>query len=296
MNIYKITNKINNKSYIGLTTKSIEKRFKDHQYIAESGNGYYIHAAIRKYGIDNFNLELIDTADNIEELKELEISNIEKYDTFNSGYNLTAGGDFTSNQGRVVVRDKLKNVMQINVDDFCKLKYEHINKNSISIFNEQNHHIRVSPAEYKNKYFDKGYRSKNFGYTTIINEDGIQTKIKAEEFNKNIHSGINKGRRTFFNKKTKQYESLESNFINIDLETYCSTSRFQYEIHTRGNIFLYNNMDHIPKELGFSQFRYMAHRNKGYTELVITREVLDGLKPKSRDYSLIGTKLVKVKY
>ena len=61
--IYKITNKINQKSYIGETTTTLKKRWHDH--IRESfseghGYNYHLHCAIRKYGLDNFVFEEIE--------------------------------------------------------------------------------------------------------------------------------------------------------------------------------------------------------------------------------------------
>lgn len=92
--IYKITNLINNKIYIGLTTKTITERFYYHlrdSKLAKSG----IDSAIRKYGVENFKVEEIDTADTIEELKNKEIYWIAEYNSTNNkiGYNQTIGGE-----------------------------------------------------------------------------------------------------------------------------------------------------------------------------------------------------------
>ena len=50
--IYKITNTINNKIYIGKTTRTVEKRYKDHLYSSKKSN-CYLHIAMRKYGVEN---------------------------------------------------------------------------------------------------------------------------------------------------------------------------------------------------------------------------------------------------
>ena len=87
--IYKITNKVNGKSYIGQTRYTIEFRWKQHQHKKDNT---YFHNAIHKYGIENFSIEILEKC-NIEDLNSREIFYIAKYDTFKNGYNLTIGGD-----------------------------------------------------------------------------------------------------------------------------------------------------------------------------------------------------------
>lgn len=93
--IYKITNLITNKIYIGQTTKSIEERFRGH--IKESKNysksNQYIHKSMRKYDVKNFIIEEIDIAYSKEELdikEEMHILN--KNSLVPNGYNLKTGG------------------------------------------------------------------------------------------------------------------------------------------------------------------------------------------------------------
>lgn len=87
--IYLVTNKVNNKKYVGQTRYSPEFRWKQHIY---KNDGSYFHNAIQKYGPDNFKLETLEECD-INLLDEKEIFYISKYDTFDNGYNLTIGGD-----------------------------------------------------------------------------------------------------------------------------------------------------------------------------------------------------------
>lgn len=87
--IYKITNKVNGKSYIGQTRYTIEFRWRQHLHKKDNT---YFHNAIRKYGADNFIVEKLEEC-NIEDLNEREIYYIAKYNTFKDGYNLTIGGD-----------------------------------------------------------------------------------------------------------------------------------------------------------------------------------------------------------
>ena len=93
--IYKLTNKINGKVYIGLTTRPFNIRMNQHKYDAIHNGKYPIHKAINKYGWDNFKKEIIDNASSLEELKLKEQYWIKYYDCCGTtkGYNATIGGD-----------------------------------------------------------------------------------------------------------------------------------------------------------------------------------------------------------
>ena len=90
--IYKISNNINNKIYIGKTNLTIEKRFKEHcsDAFKDRNEKRPLYAAMRKYGIENFSIEKIEETNNPE---ERETYWIEYYGSFKNGYNATMGGD-----------------------------------------------------------------------------------------------------------------------------------------------------------------------------------------------------------
>lgn len=91
MVIYKITNKIDGKSYIGKTIGDVEKRFKRH--CRPSSKCPKIRNAIQKYGKESFIVETIDTAKNESDLNKKEIYWIKHHNTYEEGYNLSFGGD-----------------------------------------------------------------------------------------------------------------------------------------------------------------------------------------------------------
>lgn len=94
MYIYKITNKINNKIYIGQTTRTIQQRWIEHQYFALNQNGdTYFCRALRKYGVENFEIEKIDETSSQEELNKKEKHWIKYYNSCEEGYNSTTGGE-----------------------------------------------------------------------------------------------------------------------------------------------------------------------------------------------------------
>lgn len=92
--IYKITNTINNKIYIGQTRYTIQKRWIEHCETSSRLN-YPLYKAMRKYGQDNFIIEEIEQISD-ELLNEREIYWISFYNSYapsGYGYNVTLGGE-----------------------------------------------------------------------------------------------------------------------------------------------------------------------------------------------------------
>lgn len=92
--IYKITNIINNKIYIGATTKTVKDRFRSHIKDSKSNRCKHrpLYKAFNEYGIDNFNIEIIEECKNCERF-DREIFWIDRLNTYNNGYNDTYGGE-----------------------------------------------------------------------------------------------------------------------------------------------------------------------------------------------------------
>lgn len=90
--IYKITNDVNNKIYIGKTEFSIEKRFKEHckDAFRERCEKRPLYSAMKKYGINHFHIELVEETNEPEEREKYWI---EYFGSFKYGYNATMGGD-----------------------------------------------------------------------------------------------------------------------------------------------------------------------------------------------------------
>lgn len=136
--VYCITNLIDNKKYIGITTNDIEIRFKQHIKEAKQGSERYLCRAIRKYGESNFKVEKIDETNDIEKLKKLEIKYIDEYNTFSNygqGYNMTKGGDGTF--GRICSEE-------------TRLKISLSNKGKIGLRGEKHPLYGKSPSEESN--------------------------------------------------------------------------------------------------------------------------------------------------
>ena len=104
--IYKITNKINNKIYIGQTRRTIQERWREHLSRANQNYESYLYNAIRKYGEDNFVIEEIEKCED-DYINEREQYYIETFNSFNktNGYNLTKGGDGNQKYNYVLIRE-----------------------------------------------------------------------------------------------------------------------------------------------------------------------------------------------
>lgn len=96
--IYLVKNKINDKVYVGLTSKSLEERWVNHckkaKYKCKNKNGNLFQRAIIKYGKESWELEILETVNSLEDAELIEKKWIKYFNSNNIkfGYNLTNGG------------------------------------------------------------------------------------------------------------------------------------------------------------------------------------------------------------
>lgn len=104
--IYLVVNNLNGKKYVGVTGRSVEKRMREHQIVAQSGryNGAF-HKAIRKYGWESFSFSVIRVCYT---RKSAMASEIEIIDRIKPEYNSTKGGD--GNLGRSMSPEARKRI------------------------------------------------------------------------------------------------------------------------------------------------------------------------------------------
>lgn len=96
--IYRHTCTVNQKSYIGLTSKTIETRWNEHCSDARNGSRLAFHCAIRKYGEEAWHHETLEVHETFEAACAAEVRLIAEHRTFlheatSVGYNMTRGGD-----------------------------------------------------------------------------------------------------------------------------------------------------------------------------------------------------------
>jgi len=93
MHIYKFTHIETRRSYIGQTIQDPNQRRLEH--ICDSKHNpptYHFHNALKKYGVDAFTFEVIDSANSIKELNLLEEKYVDQFDSINNGFNIRQPG------------------------------------------------------------------------------------------------------------------------------------------------------------------------------------------------------------
>lgn len=213
MIIYKITNKVNNKIYIGQTTHTIEYRLNKHWAEAKcQANGKrmnnYFHNALLKYGIKNFFIEEIDKANTIEELNQKEIYWIDYYNSTNKeiGYNLMTGGKsgIKSNETKQKISQKKKENWENEEIRFrmrnglkkATIKWQEICKeNRVTVICQNcGKHFSLPPNEaHKRKYCsNKCANFVNIQKATIISAKNkkIETQKRYNGFLKELENWI----------------------------------------------------------------------------------------------------------
>ena len=79
--------------YIGQSIRSLENRIREHLQCAKNGVDRKLYNAIRKYGWNNFEYDIICYCNSLEELNQKETEYILHFDTYKHGYNMGLGGD-----------------------------------------------------------------------------------------------------------------------------------------------------------------------------------------------------------
>lgn len=180
MIIYKTTNLINNKIYIGQS-----KNNYSHYY----GSGKLIKKALKKYGVLNFKKEiLVDNIDDLDMLNNLEIYYINLYNSIKNGYNIHKGGRGNTEECNYKISNHLiNNKFRLGK----KLRQEHKDRISITL---------------KNKFKDN----------TNFKERCSKTALKVIEKGNNYILNLNEINRKNLNKKATE-KALEINCIKLKI-------------------------------------------------------------------------------
>ena len=142
MIIYKVTNNVNGKMYIGKTISSLGRRITEHNKAAKKGITKSIfHYAIRKYGINMFTFEVICRCASLTELAVAEVQYIEKQNTrVPNGYNITMGGDGVGGYKHTEQsKEKMRKAASLRSNEYRE-KQSNTMKNHISKMRDSGNH------------------------------------------------------------------------------------------------------------------------------------------------------------
>lgn len=117
--IYRITNTINGKAYIGQTRQALKSRWNNHLCCRSE---HPLYRAMNKYGRENFSISVVCSALKPENLNALEEYFIEELNTLKpTGYNILAGGNASLGLPQEV-RDKISASLKANPQIIANLK------------------------------------------------------------------------------------------------------------------------------------------------------------------------------
>ena len=256
MIVYKITNDINSKIYIGITVNSLEQRFKQHLRDAKRKKQYPLYEAMNKYGTNNFHIISIDeSATTREELRKLEIFYIAYYKSNNSeyGYNQSPGGE--SNSGEDNPRSKLTDN---DIYDIRECYRQH--KLLRDVYS--NYKNRISYSAFEKIWEGQTWKLIHMDVYTYENKKFHNTLSKSNPGNKNAMSKIN----------TKTLLEARKYFVN----------------HTRYETYLKYGSAYSSQD----GFRHALM--KGYTEIPIYKKkikkwILNGKEIDINNYNPVST-------
>lgn len=176
--IYKITNKLNKKYYIGQTKTSINKRWSKHIYTAfnERSRDYecYFYRAIRKYGKENWIFEILENnIQTIELANEIEIKYISNYNSNDKkiGYNSTSGGSNyehsaetklkigAANRGKIISKEHKEKISAFHTGN--KYNLGRIQTDISKLKNRQSHIGKKQSEETKKKISNANSNKKH---------------------------------------------------------------------------------------------------------------------------------------
>ena len=208
--VYKITNKSNNKVYIGCTTNTLLYRFNEHKYRCfKTDIKTKLCNSLRKYGADEFEIELIEECE-ISDMYEIEKKYIELLETFENGLNCTIGGEGCSGYTH---SDEIRK----KISEIIKNGKSHKGKTYETIYGEQSKLQKNNRKKSVKHYWDNLNEKEK---EKRINKLKIAVRQKSkfsEELIKEIKDKIKEG---CTNKKLKEmypqikYASFFSNLRN----------------------------------------------------------------------------------
>lgn len=177
--IYKITNLLNGKIYIGQTRMTVKQRMYKHYSRANQNDITGIDAAIKKYGKENFSVETLEECEE-DKLDERERYYINLFSSYDNGYNLTLGGQDGVGSLKMFDVEEVKNALQESGNIKQASKILNCCEETLSSFMKRN--------SIENPYQNKGKVENIFGKGKQFKEGDQVKKVYCKELDKSFSS------------------------------------------------------------------------------------------------------------
>ena len=260
--IYKITNLINDKIYIGKSV-NIQKRWNQHKNAKDSSP---IHLAIQKYGINNFVIDVLEECSK-DELDQKEKYWIQKYNSyFGDGYNATIGGDGSSHPVKLSHEELLKiiDLLQNSEETFAEIG-EKFDVSSTTISNINTGKSRV--------LLDLIYPiRKNKFNKQEIDKDTLRILLEQTKGDFNYIANIYNVSYVTIKNRCKEYgfSTVRSDYGYTDEQSYHSQRILQCDKDTQKLIKEYHSIREAAREMGVNPnsigkaLKSKTHLSSGY--------------------------------
>lgn len=214
--IYKITNKINGLAYIG-QANDYERRFTEHRKykVNQEVDTKLLYQAFEKYGIENFNFEVIGLYANYNEMERYWVA---YYDTYYNGYNMTPGGD------EPPVLNGEKNIHATHTEKELK-EIQNLLKNSNLTFEEIGSQYRYSVSSIERINVGKLWRDNSLQYPLRLNRT-LQANYDRRDLIINDLLNTKLSQREI----AKKYNVSRSTITMINIGQNCQKEGIEYPI------------------------------------------------------------------
>jgi len=247
--IYKITNTISKKCYIGETKKTNPYlRWNEHKRKIDKGLGCpALQDAVKKYGIENFTFEILIICFD-EERYKFEIEYIKKYNSMvPNGYNLTRGGEGGGFYGKKHSQETSVRISQI-------LKQKYIDNPELKTQMSERQKKIMSTVEIRNKIKDGLNNSEKWKLAKENKKIGNCNNRKPSEETKNK---IKESLKKYFNKKSNDNHDIMSRTCGSKIGQYNNKNML---LNTFNSIREASRITNIPRST------IMYNLNKNITE------------------------------
>ena len=244
--VYKIINDVNDKVYVGRTTRNIHSRWLEHIKSANSGDMRHIYCAMRKYGVEHFSIQLIETCDTLDEMIRKEAYWCKQLNAYFNGYNMTEAGEQnpmeakkTKDHHDAVMRDQ-----EIRNKISSSMKKIRLESDKTTLIHKGKIGKRVAENELP-KYFSLGYSlgSNAKGKIRIYNPNTKkESTIWEENLDEYIKLGWIRG-----SKPNRMTAELKLKLAQSHKNSRSSTDEFKKEQSERLKLYYQNNPNRKTK-------------------------------------------------